>query len=147
MEPMPLAPIGWMDRSLDERRGGVDQEPSILHRVAMGVAHTMMRVLKERLGRGPEGFRTYLIDDMIVVRLFNVLTPVEYEHAKTVEGRRSIKDVRSRLLEDLGPSLGDAIRNSTGAEVTSLHSDLSTKTGEAVVIFVLDPKIRTLPRD
>lgn len=121
-------------------------ELSKVHDVAIGVARTMIRALKERLGRGPEGFRTYLIDNMIMIRLLKVLTPVEYETAKTVEGRRSIKDARTRLLEGLGPSLEETIRNSTGARVTSVHSDLSTRTGEAFVIFVLDHEIKDLPR-
>jgi uncharacterized protein YbcI len=81
---------------------------------------------------------------MILIRLFKVLTPVEYEHAKTAEGRRPLKETRSRLIEDVRPSVEEVIRNSTGAKVISLHSDLSAKTGEAVVVFVLDHAIRDL---
>jgi uncharacterized protein YbcI len=122
----------------------MDPEPSKVQRVAAEVAHVVIRFLKARLGRGPEGFRTYLIDNMILIRLFKVLTPVEYEHAKTAEGRRPLKETRSRLIEDVRPSVEEVIRNSTGAKVISLHSDLSAKTGEAVVVFVLDHAIRDL---
>ncbi len=139
------APSGLVPRASMNGEGGMGPQRSKVQHVAAGVAHTMIRILKERLGRGPEGFRTYVIDDMIVIRLLKGLTTVEYEHAKTLEGRQSIKEVRNRLLDDLGPSLGDAIRTSTGAGVVSIHSDLSTKTGETLVIFVLDHAIRDLP--
>jgi uncharacterized protein YbcI len=112
--------------------------------VAEEIVRLTMRSLRERLGRGPEGYRTYLVDDMIVIRLLKALTPVEYEQAKTTEGRNSIKDTRRRLIQELRPSMADLIKKSVGAEVISVHSDLSTKTGEGLVIIVLDHAVRDL---
>jgi len=105
------------------------------------IVHTIIRSLKERIGRGPEGYRTYLVDDLLVVRLLRDLTPVEYEQAKTPAGRKSIKDTRNRLIQDLRPSLQDRIKHLTGANVISVHSDLSTRTGERIIIFVLDRRV------
>jgi uncharacterized protein YbcI len=96
------------------------------------------------LGRGPEGYRTYLIDDMIVIRLLKALTSIEYEHAKAPDGRRLVKDTHDRLIHELRPSLEDLIKKSTGASVISLHSELSTRTGERIIIFVLDRKVRDI---
>ncbi|HLW61431.1 MAG TPA: DUF2294 domain-containing protein [bacterium] len=106
------------------------------------VVHAMIRYLKERIGRGPEGYRTYVMDDMIILRLHNVLTPVEYAQAQSPESRKVIKDARTRLIEDLRPSLEEVFRQLTEANVVSMHSDLSTKTGESIIIFVLDRKLR-----
>ena len=91
------------------------REPSKVHGAVADVARILMRIFKERLGRGPEGFRTYLIDNMIMIRLLKVLTPVEHEQAKTLEGQQSIKAMRKKFLDDLGPSLEDIITASTGA--------------------------------
>jgi uncharacterized protein YbcI len=113
--------------------------------VAEEIVRVMTRSLRERLGRGPEGYRTYLVDDMLVIRLVKALTLVEFEQAKTAEGWRSIKDTRDRLIKELRPSFEDLIKKSTGAGVISIHSDLSTRTGEHIVIFVLDRKVRDLP--
>ncbi len=114
-------------------RGGV-RDPALTKRaqVAEEIVRLTMRSLRERLGRGPEGYRTYLVDDMIVIRLLKALTPVEYEQSKTAEGRSSIKDTRRRLIQDLRPSMEDLIKTSVGAGVISIHSDLSTKTGRDI---------------
>jgi uncharacterized protein YbcI len=109
------------------------------------MVRAMTRFFKDRLGRGPEGYRTYLVDDMIVIRFLKTLTSAEYEMAKTSEGRRSVKDTHGRLMGELRPGLEELIRKSTGADVISVHSDLSTRTGESVNIFVLDRKVRQLP--
>ena len=126
-------------------RGDV-RDPALGKRaqVAEEIVRLTMRSLRERLGRGPEGYRTYLVDDMIVIRLLKALTPVEYEQAKTPEGRNSIKDTRRRMIQDLRPAIEDLIKKSVGAGVISIHSDLSTKTGEGIVIVVLDHAIRDL---
>ena len=105
------------------------------------IVHAEIRFLKERMGRGPEGYRTYVMDDMIVLRLLRVLTPAEYQQATTVEGQSSIKATRTRLIHDIRPSLENLIKRLTGANVISVHSDLSTKSGEAIIILVLDRKI------
>ncbi len=105
------------------------------------IVHAEIRFLKERMGRGPEGYRTYVKDDMIVLRLLRVLTPAEYQQATMAEGQSSIKATRTRLIHDIRPSLENLIKRLTGANVISVHSDLSTKSGEAIIILVLDRKI------
>ena len=106
------------------------------------IVRAMTRFFKDRLGRGPEGYRTYLVDDIIVIRFLGALTSAEYEMAKTSGGRRSVKDTHDRLMGELRPGLEELIRKSTGADVITVHSDLCTRTGESVDIFVLDRKVR-----
>jgi uncharacterized protein YbcI len=113
--------------------------------VAEEIVRVMMQFLRERLGRGPEGYRTYVVDDLIVIRLLKVLTPLEHEQARVAGGWRSIKDTRNRLIQDLRPSLEGLMQKSTGAGVISIHADLSTKTGEHMIILVLDRKVREPP--
>src|SRR5205807_4666983 len=109
------------------------REPSKVHGAVADVARSLMRVFKDRLGRGPDVFRAYLIDNMIMIRLLKVLNPVEHEQAKTLEGQQAIKAMRKKFLDDLGPSLEDIITASTGAGVVSTLSDLSVQTGEAQI--------------
>ena len=123
----------------------MDPESSKRQQILDELAHAKIRFLKERMGRGPEGYRTYVMDDMIVLRLLRALTPAEYQQATTAEGQNSIKNTRMRLIHDIRPSLEDLIKKLTGANVISVHSGLSTKTGEAIVILVLDRKIADLP--
>jgi uncharacterized protein YbcI len=96
---------------------------------------------RESLGRGPEETKTYIIDDMVLVRLRGVLTRAEKELARTVErarGRDLIKQVRIELLEKARPLLEAVIADATGRRVLSLHTDISTATGERLIVFVLE---------
>lgn len=74
---------------------------------------------------------------MIIVNLRGVLTPAEYELCKTKEGTLSIKRIRSDLVETGIEGLKNIIQDITDEEVKSFHTDLSTQTGERVMIFKL----------
>jgi len=55
-------------------------------------------------------------------------------------GRGLLKQVRTHLIETARPLLEAMIQKATGASVKSLHYDISTLTGEEVVLFTLtDP--------
>ena len=105
------------------------------------ISEAIIKFEKEYMGRGPDETKTYIIDDMVLVRLRGVLTPAEKQLAKTDEetrGRALIKQVRVELLEKGRMLLEKLVRDITGRKVTSLHTDISTVTGERVIIFVLD---------
>jgi uncharacterized protein YbcI len=92
------------------------------------------------MGRGPKDIRAHLIGDLLVVRLQGVLTAAE-QHLVTTrsadKGRDLLKQVRSQLIEVARPALETLIRDITGIKPRSLHHDISTITGEEVVIFTL----------
>jgi len=98
------------------------------------------RFEQEYMGRGPKDIRTHLIDDLLVVRLQGVLTAAEQHLAKSLpgeKGRGLLKQVRMQLMETARPALETMVQNITGAKVVSLHHDISTNTGEEVVLFTL----------
>ena len=105
------------------------------------ISEALIKFEKEYMGRGPEQTRTYIIGDMIIVRLQRVLTPAEQQLAGApyeMRGRTLIKQVRTELLEKARPLLERIIMDLTGRRVKSLHTDISTVTGERVIIFTLD---------
>jgi uncharacterized protein YbcI len=105
------------------------------------ISEALIKFEKEYMGRGPEQTRTYIIGDMIIVRLQRVLTPAEQQLAGApyeMRGRTLIKQVRTELLEKARPLLERIIMDLTGRKVKSLHTDISTVTGERVIIFTLD---------
>ena len=108
------------------------------------ISEALIKFEKEYMGRGPEQTRTHIIGDMVVVRLQRVLTPAEEQLARgadQTEGRRLIKRVRIELLEKARPLLERIIMDLTGKKVISLHTDISTITGERVVIFTLESPV------
>lgn len=101
------------------------------------ISEAVIKFEKEYMGRGPSETKTYIIKDMIFVRLKGVLTPAEEQLAKTQEGAELIKKTRFRLLEGARILLENIISDITGCRVKSLHTDISTKTGERIIIFTL----------
>lgn len=107
------------------------------------VSNAVMRFKREYMGRGPQDVRTYLLDDMALVRLKGVLTPAEQRLAQVEDphrGRDLIKQVRIELIEHGRELLEEALTAILGVGIVSLHSDISTRTGESILLFTLDGK-------
>ena len=105
------------------------------------ISEALIKFEREYMGRGPEETRTYLLGDMILVRLRGVLTPAEKQLAETsdyVEGGRLIKQVRMQLLEKARSLLEAIVHDITGRRAVSLHTDISTRTGERIIVWTLD---------
>lgn len=101
------------------------------------ISEAIIKFEKEYMGRGPMETKTYIIKDMIFIRLKGVLTPAEEQLAKTADGSELIKKTRIQLLEGARLLLENIISGITGYQVKSLHTDISTKTGERIIIFTL----------
>lgn len=98
----------------------------------------LVRFEKEYLGRGPIDARTYLINDMVLVRLRGVLTPAEEKLAENKEGRVLVKDARRQLFETSRSMLEGFVNDILGAQLIDLFSDISTETGERVIVLTVD---------
>src|SRR5215210_4488899 len=107
-------------------------------RTESAISDGMMAFQHEFVGRGPERIRTRIVEDLVIVRSFGVFTPAERQLANTYEGRRLIKAMRQQVLEAGRPNLEEIVQKHTGAKVVSVHSDISTKSGEWMDVFVLD---------
>ena len=108
--------------------------------IEAAVCEGITRFEQEYMGRGPKDIRTHLIDDLLVVRLQGVLTAAEQHLVKTLSGEKGrdlLKQVRTHLVETARPAMEAMIADITGVNVISLHHDISTTTGEEVVVFTL----------
>jgi uncharacterized protein YbcI len=108
--------------------------------IEAGVCEGISRFEQEYMGRGPKDIRAHLLDDLLVVRLNGVLTAAEQHLVKTLaaeKGRDLLKQVRTHLIETALPIMEVMIEQVTGSKVLSLHHDISTVTGEEVIIFTL----------
>ena len=98
----------------------------------------------EQLGRGPDKVRTYILGDMILFRLKGVLTPAESALAEEREGQELVKEMRRQLNEASRQHFEGIVRNVLGLEVISLHTDMSVKTAERIIVLVVDKNIEDL---
>jgi len=108
--------------------------------IESAIAAGMCRFEQEYMGRGPRDVRVHLIDDLVVVRLQGALTAAEQHLVKTLQpetGRDLLKQVRGQLIEAARPMMEAMVQGITGVKVKSLHHDISTMTGEEVILFTL----------
>jgi uncharacterized protein YbcI len=108
--------------------------------IEAAICEGMSRFQQEYMGRGPKDIRAHLIGDLLLVRLQGVLTAAEQHLVTTLsaeKGRDLLKQVRTQLIEIARPALEALVQDITGTKPRSLHHDISTLTGEEVVIFTL----------
>jgi len=110
------------------------------------ISDAITKFEKEYMGRGPLETQSFVIDNMIVVRLKGVLTQAELQLVKATNqerGRNLVKEVRIELLEKGRPLLAAVAESITGLEMVSLHTDISTRTGERLIVFSMSEVIET----
>ncbi len=108
--------------------------------IEAAICEGVRRFEQEFMGRGPKAIHSHLIGDLIVIRLHGVLTAAEQQLVQslpTEKGRGLLKQVRIQLIETARPVLESMVLEVTGAKVVSLHHDISTATGEEIVVFTL----------
>lgn len=101
------------------------------------IAAAITQFEREHLGRGPREVRAWIVQDLILIRLRGVLTPAEEKLAQDPTGHHLVKEVRTRLIEGSRAILDELILSLTGVPVVSLHSDISIRTGERIIVFTL----------
>ncbi len=127
------------------------QEASTQGEIEAAICKGLANFELEYMGRGPKDIRAFLLGDLIVVRLQGVLTAAE-QHlvatSPTEKGRDLLKQVRTQLVETARPALEALVADITKLRVSSLHHDISTRTGEEVIIFTLagSPQTRELAK-
>lgn len=108
--------------------------------IEAAVCEGIARFEQDYMGRGPKDIHAYLIGDLLVVRLKGVLTVAEQQLVAVLpaeKGRDLLKQVRIHLVETARPVMEAMIEKITGSKVVSLHHDISTRTGEEIVVFTL----------
>ena len=108
--------------------------------IEAAVCEGLRRFEQEYMGRGPKDIHAHLIEDLLVVRLQGVLTAAEQHLVKSLpaeKGRDLLKQVRTHLIETARPLMEAMIQEVTTVAVVSLHHDISTLSGEEIIVFTL----------
>jgi len=108
--------------------------------IEAAICQGIRRFEQEYMGRGPKDIHSYLLGDLLVVRLQGVLTAAEQQLVKSLpaeKGRDLLKQVRTHLIETARRLMEAMVQEVTGTQVVSVHHDISTITGEEVMLFTL----------
>lgn len=104
------------------------------------ISDGIIRFQEEYLGWKSEQVLAHFFKDLLVVRIHGALTLAERQLSKSLspdKGRDLIKQARKQLLELARPMLESLVHEATGVKVICMHHDISTNTGEEMVIFSL----------
>ena len=108
--------------------------------IEAAICEGVSRFEQDYMGRGPKDIYAHLLGDLLVVRLQGVLTAAEQHLVRSLsadKGRDLLKQVRTHLIETARPVMEAMVEEITGVKVMTLHHDISTTTGEEVVLFTL----------
>jgi uncharacterized protein YbcI len=134
-------PVGFLPRRPATEHWGISQVPlKTQGEMEAAICRLITRFGQDYMGRGPSDVYARLIGDLLLVRLQGVLTAAEQQLVKSLpseKGRDLLKQVRAHLIETARPVLEEMIRDVIGVKTLSLHHDISTATGEEVVLFTL----------
>lgn len=129
-------PIGEARRIRNERASKCLTQAESEAAISEGIAGFQ----EEYMACRSELIRTHLINDLLIVRVHGVLTRAERQLAKSLapdKGRDLIKQTRKQLIELARPMLESLVHEVTGVKVLSMYHDISTLTGEEVIVFSL----------
>ena len=108
--------------------------------IEAAISQGVSRFEQDHMGRGPKDIHAHLLGDLLVVRLQGVLTAAEQHLVKSLpaeKGRDLLKQVRTHLIETARPIMEAMVEKVTGVKVVTMHHDISTITGEEVILFTL----------
>ena len=108
------------------------------------ISSAVAKFEKELRGRGPHETQTFVLGDMILIRLKGVLIPTE-QHLlagdASESGTRLVKQMSDALIEKGRSWMEEMVARLAGRRVLSLHADTSTRTDETVIVLTLDREV------
>lgn len=106
------------------------------------ISEVVARFERDFMGRGPKKIKTKIIEDVILVRQWGFLTQAEQKLSNTNEGIELIKRLRVSLFENSLQTFKDLFKDiNIDIDIESIHSDVSTVTGEKVIVITFKEDI------
>ena len=112
-------------------------QPLTKGRMEAKISEALSRFEIDFMGRGPRQIKTYILQDMIIVRMVGFLSQSERKLAETPQGVEQIKKLRAILFEAARGEIEAMITSIVKLDIISIHSDVSTKSGEKIILFTL----------
>ena len=108
--------------------------------IEAAISEEISRFERDYIGRNPKDIQVHLLGDLLLIRLRGVLAAAEHQLVKLLpveKGWDLLKQVRIQLIETNHPVMEAMVERITGVKLLSMHHDISTATGEDVILFTL----------
>lgn len=102
------------------------------------ISNELSKFEKEYMGRGPKEIKTKIIQNHILIVIDGFLSQSEQKLAENEQGKKLVKDLRLALFDSSREQLSELLQEIVGVRIISIHSDVSTKTGEKVVVLTVE---------
>lgn len=105
--------------------------------IEAAVGKAISNFLKEHMAEHVEALAVQLVEDTLIVRLKDVLTPAEKCLIKDGEGIRLIAELKEKLMEGSKVNLKTMIENLSDVEIVDIHTSFNIEASELVIVFAL----------
>jgi len=112
--------------------------------IEAAVTEAITQLERDYLGRGPKEAKSFIVENLVVVKLQGILSPAERQLSEENGGVELIKKMRTRLIESSSEELCGLVTQETGVDVVSMHTDISARTGERIFVFSLDTDLESI---
>jgi uncharacterized protein YbcI len=102
------------------------------------ISQAIVRIHADHYGKGATQAKTYVVDDLIVTVLRDVLTVAE-RTLIDVDRADAVRDLRTTFQFGLEATFRDAVERLTGRRVLSFMSQVDPENGLGVEVFLLEP--------
>ncbi len=105
------------------------------------IAESLARLEHEFTGRATDDVVAHIIGDLLVARLRGGVAPAErhlVESSDRARGRALVKNAHFELVDRARPLIEATIHGLLSRRVVSLHTDISTTTGERILVASLE---------
>lgn len=104
------------------------------------ISEAVTKFEKEIMGRGPKQINTIIVNDLIIIRLEGFFSVSEKRLAEN-NSVELIKKVRTLLFENEEESFKNIFEEIINTQIVSIHSDVSTRTGEKVIVLTMEENL------
>ena len=105
------------------------------------ISETITKLKTEYIGKGPREVKSYILEDIIVIRLRGGLTILEKQLSEDAEGIKLVKMSRIYLLEKSKNELEKLLKDLLNVTVTAYYADINPKIEEMFIILDLNKNI------
>lgn len=103
--------------------------------IEFAVSAHLSKFLKEQMGEQVKTLTTQLLEDTIIVRLKDLLSPAEKCLIRDWEGLKLIKELKGKLMEGSKDNLKTMIKDLTGVDAVDIHTSFNTQHNELLIVF------------
>ena len=111
--------------------------------IEAAISEAITKFKIDNIGKGPKEVKSYIIEDMIVIRLKGALTTSEQQLTKSPEGTALVKRSRVCLLEKAQSILENLLHSLLNVDIVSFYVDVNPKIAEMFIVLGLSKNVES----